>query len=82
MKRLTPLGEHEEGQEGEVLVGDEPAGCAVKGESSAMVPGVQGLEVCLIHRNDGHELQAARRTAPLSATLTLTASEPTEQHES
>ena len=55
----TPFGKHEQGQEGEVLVRYQPAGCAVEGERGVVMPGMQRFEVGLVHSNDWHELQTA-----------------------
>ena len=55
----TPFGKHEQGQEGEVLVRYQPAGCAVKGERGVVMPGMQRFEVRLVHSNDWHELRTA-----------------------
>lgn len=39
-----------------MLVGDQSAGCAVKGEGCIMVPGLDRFKVPLVDRNERHKL--------------------------
>ena len=63
---LTELGHHEQGDEGEVLVGDEAAGCSIKLQHCLVVAGEYGVEEA---RRDGQQRHELHQNSNLCSSL-------------